>query len=256
MATAVFTLTRGFRRIRDYAPLIQRNRTIKRHRKSLQPFGPVTMVIFHEGNISAFQQKLISLASGVKLVFTDVSSVFLRSDRHVWDEAAEASLGYSLMCRFNYQHVWHFLEDFSYALRVDDDCLLESLDLSAISETELVCGALSPEFHDKTNVTLPPALDPNDRPLYDHKFPYTNVFFTKTSFWLREDVQEFVHRIGEHPKSLQNRWGDLPVIGVALKKYGEWDGDASVAVGLSYRHSSHSSWVKNGQIRYDYWPAD
>jgi hypothetical protein len=70
---------------------------------------------------------------------------------------------------------------------------------------------------------------------------YTNFFITRTSFWFRTDVINFVQKVSEHPHSIQDRWGDLPVIGVVLKMFGSWDYKENIFDESRYEHLGDSS---------------
>jgi hypothetical protein len=228
-----------------YYFLIRRNRSIA---KNLSKDAGFHHLIFHEGNISRFDQAILSLFSMVKLNFIDVSMIFKPLESHVLPEGSKRDLGYRLMCRFHYQQVWHHLADYKYAVRIDEDCVLKSLPKPV--ETNLMTVAyVMNEPHELTNRTLPRLLKDLDlESFYDHKFPYTNFFITFVPFWLQPDVQEFLQQVGENPESLRNRWGDLPVLGVALKAFGKWNADLSVDARISYLHLSHSSLISEGRV--------
>jgi hypothetical protein len=152
------------------------------------------------------------------------------------------------MCRFNYEHVWKYLAEYEVAYRVDEDVVVISLPRKDLNSDMLV-GCLSDECHEQTNATLPAKLQAMGLAhFYDQRFPYTNCYVTKMSFWKRPDVQQFVHGIGEDPTAIENRWGDLPVIGVALQSFGSWNPQASVDQRISYLHGSHRSRVRGGRL--------
>jgi len=245
---AVFTLTRGYSHISKwkYITLIRRNRSIKRVLKSRDIHAD--LLIFHEGNIGKVDQILIQLISSSRITFTDVGSDFALGKNQVWLKETNKQLGYSLMCRFNYYDVWKYLSGYEVVCRVDEDCLLINLpDFS--SQSIFLCGAIHAETHETTNLTLPPVL--TEMGLvhhYDHKFPYTNVYITKPSFWMQPEVQEFLQLFGEHAMAIENRWGDLPILGVALKHFGDWIADENICDEITYSHLSHQTEVRNGVI--------
>ena len=51
-----------------------------------------------------------------------------------------------------------------------------------------------------------------------------------------------------HPDSLNSRWGDLPVIGVTLKKFANWDSKKAINKKIFYYHHSHRVYVENGRL--------
>lgn len=226
--------------------LIRRNRSIKRVLK-LRGIN-ADLLIFHEGNVGRADQILIQLFSNSRITFTDVGSDFTLGENQVWLKESKKQLGYSLMCRFNYYSVWKYLSSYEVACRVDEDCLLINLpDFS--SRSILLCGAIHAETHEITNSTLPIVL--TEMGLvhhYDHKFPYTNVYITKPSFWMQPEVQEFLRLFGQHTMGIENRWGDLPILGIALKHFGDWIADENICIEIAYSHLSHRNEVKNGMI--------
>jgi hypothetical protein len=153
------------------------------------------------------------------------------------------------MCRFQYQQVWSFLKEFEIAIRIDEDCLIESFP-KIEGSTLMTVGYICNETHEITNRTLLSELDKLGLGHFmDGEYPYTNLFVTQVQFWLRKDVQALLNHLGEHPDSLANRWGDLPILGVALKAYGGWDSVKAVNKSLSYLHLSHSTRIHEGRYQ-------
>ena len=241
-----FVLTRGYQGLQKlkYAYIVRRNRSI---RKNLSISNAVHHIIFHEGNISNFDQYMLKRLSGLELQFVDVSSVFKPSMKHKIDWTTAPGLGYRLMCRFQYQQVWEFLREYDVAIRIDEDCYIGSLS-NLIPKQIMSVGYICGESHKITNMTLPRELSKlNMESYYDHKFPYTNLFVTEVAFWLRADVQKFLEQIGEDPEALSNRWGDLPILGVALKAFGKWDYREGLDKSIKYTHMSHRARISEGE---------
>lgn len=246
---ATFLLTRGYTGLSKlkYLRLIRRNRSIARI-GHLQR-NDVKHLIFHEGNISRTDMIWIRKFSIVPIEFISIEADFKLRSEDVWTGNSEFPLGYSLMCRFNYLQVWSYLADYRVVCRLDEDCTLRALPNFDDIET-LIVGALSDETHTQTNKTLPQHLEQLGLAgFYDHLFPYTNCYVTRVDFWKRTDVQNFLSEVGNHPEALENRWGDLPILGVALKAFGSWDAEAAVDPQIMYRHGSHSSQVAGGVIQ-------
>jgi hypothetical protein len=244
--TAVFALTRGYTGFKKwhYARLVLRNRALRR----LVSPEKVDYLIFHEGNISSFDQTVLARVSGIPILFIDVGDEFKLKSHDVWTGTSDFGLGYSLMCRFNYEHVWKFLNKYEVVYRVDEDVVVISLPFADL-DSDMLVGCLSEECHEQTNATLPRKLESMGiANFYDHKFPYTNCYVTKMSFWRSPDVQQFVHRIGEDPMAIENRWGDLPILGVALQSFGSWDPQASVDPRIRYVHGSHRASILGGRL--------
>lgn len=245
---AVFALTRGYGKTskHKYRTLIRRNKAIKRILKKKNIAAD--LLLFHEGNISKSDRFFIQIFSFCHIKFINVSEDFTLEKNQVWTHNSIKHLGYSLMCRFNYYGVWRYLSDYEVVCRVDEDCLL--LDLPDFSNISIFwCGAIHAETHELTNLTLLPLLmEIGLAEQYDHKFPYTNVYISRPTFWLQPDVQKFLAAIGQHEMAINNRWGDLPVLGTALKYFGNWDANENICHEISYRHLSHRTIVTNGQI--------
>jgi hypothetical protein len=246
---AVFALTRGYDGVHKfkYARLLLRNRALRR----LVGTEAADFILFHEGNISLREQQALALLSGLPLRFVNVAAVYRLGAHQVWTGASDFSMGYSLMCRFNYEHVWKYLSEYEVVCRVDEDVVVTSFPTMDF-DSDMLVGCLSDECHEKTNATLPVKLDAMGlAQFYDHRFPYTNCYVTRMNFWRRPEVQQFVQCIGEDATSIENRWGDLPVIGVALQSFGAWNPEVSVDRRISYLHGSHRSSVQGGRL---VWP--
>jgi hypothetical protein len=243
---ATFALTRGYQggsKIR-YFFIIQRNIALRKF------FGndAVTHILFHEGNISGLDQFIIRTLSMMKIHFIDVSKEFIVQESQIAPSGSRRDVGYRLMCRFQYFDVWKFLDGFDYAYRVDEDCIVISLPRAG-EPSIFLTGALSEETHTETNESLYLHFaKQNLEHFYDHKFPYTNCYLTKVSFWLQPHVQEFLRSTAFHERALVDRWGDLPVLGVTLKVFAEWNAEQSVDIDFVYRHQSHNALVSKGTI--------
>jgi hypothetical protein len=184
--------------------------------------------------------------------FIDIKSDFAPHKDNVWTKGSDFPLSYSLMCQFHYMHVWKYLSDFETAIRVDEDCRLMSLPKNFCSKEILECGALCGESHSNTNSSLPAALYKLGYfDCYDNLFPYTNVYVTKVNFWLQKSVQEFLYSLYSNSLSLEHRWGDLPIIGVTLKIFGEWSSETATNKEIIYNHGSHGVVVKDGRIIFN-----
>lgn len=246
---AVFALTRGYRGRHKwrYLQVIFRNHFL--FRATLRLGVKCDFILFHEGNVSKFDQTLIQRLSPMTLHFINVSGVFKPSTIHQWTGSSEFELGYSLMCKFNTSDVWRFLKDYDVVCRVDEDCMVKSL--PNFAEVKIfTTGGLSNESHARTLSTLTKALERMGLgEFFDQKFPYTNVYLTRVNFWLRPEVQDFLLKISNDPLSLEMRWGDLPVLGVALKAFGAWVAEEHVSHEIEYFHLSHKVSVSAGEIQ-------
>ena len=192
-------------------------------------------------------QKTLSI--DFKIKFVDISNDFKLPEGFIWTGKNIFGLGYSLMCRFNYFGVWDYLKDYQIAIRIDEDCIIHQFP-EINKNIILLTGALSNESHEPTNLSFKKYLKgKNLEKYYDQQFPYTNVFITSVHFWLRPDVKEFLTDIALQNNSIEDRWGDLPVLGVALKIFGNWVGMEAVDKRIVYEHLSHNSEVEHGEVK-------
>jgi hypothetical protein len=238
----IFCLARGYVGLGKfhYLKLIARNLYISKASK-LNGFK-YDFIIFHEGNITKLDQSIIKfLSMNKQIIFRHVHDFFKLNTF-----SKEKDYGYKMMCRFQYKTVWSYLKSYNIAIRIDDDCLVKKIPL--LQEDQILsCPLIVEEEHSLTNQSLPNYLKTlNLDRYYDHKFPFTNVYATRVKFWQKASVVEFLNRIDLDPGSFQNRWGDLPIIGVALKRYGNWKHEGAIIQNFEYIHLSHRSVLDNG----------
>jgi hypothetical protein len=244
---AVFGLVRGYKGFNKwkYVQLLARNWSLGTWKLKSKFSGD--FIIFHEGNISRFDQLTLRVLSLLNLRFVDVSEVWKPNETSRWEGLSDFPLSYSLMCKFNYADLWGFLASYDVVCRVDEDCIVLNLpDFSTVGLFDT--GALFEESHPRTNATMPGFLETLGlERFYDHSFPYTNLYVTRTAFWLSEPVATFLTEVANHPDALEYRWGDIPVLGVALKACGGWNSITSVNEKIEYFHLSHLTKVTQGK---------
>jgi hypothetical protein len=254
MRNAIVCLTRGYSDLRAYDCLIQRNRsiyeTINRRRKAQYP-----LVIWHEGNISAKHQSyILARELNAHVLFVDVSPAFYLPHGLKESDFLEGwSAGYRLMCRFHTYYIWYYTRGFDYIMRLDEDCTLKSSASDPIESlqragADFASANFGGESHALTNRTLGPftrqyaatILRPTDslNP-YNQRFPYTNLYVTRTAFWRQPKVQHFLERIIGERDGIRFRWGDLPVLGVALNLFAA-PRKVYLIPRITYRHASHN----------------
>jgi hypothetical protein len=156
------------------------------------------------------------------------------------------------MCRFHCYYIWQYTKEFDYVMRLDEDCVLTSAAFDPIELLSEACGdfavaAFAEETHELTNQTL--TLFVNnfiktiDQPTrksspYNQVFPHTNLYVTRTGFWRQPEVQQFLYAIVCNRDSIRFRWGDLPVLGVALNMFAA-PAKIYLMSEIGYRHASH-----------------
>jgi hypothetical protein len=246
---AVFGLVRGYPDWRSkwrYSMQILRNLSIRL--ASLRTREKWLLLVFHEGNISKLDQIALQILSLGPISFHDVSHEFVRP-AHLPHSGNHAPLGYSLMCRFNYLQIWDHISAFEVAMRLDEDCFLWRAPKMSGFRGFGSAGFCS-ETDVPTNQTLPKFLSESGKDkFYDHHFPYTNFYLVSPGNWQHSEVKEFLDEVGNHPDSLENRWGDIPVIGIALKLFPNTLGPIQHMREVSYIHLSHIAWVRNGEFK-------
>jgi hypothetical protein len=251
---AIVCLTRGYTDIRRYDQLIKRNRsiyeTINRHRRHQYP-----LIVWHEGNITLEHQRyILAREANADVRFIEVSAVF-RLPRGIRESELKEDwpVGYRLMCRFHIFYVWRYSSQFRYVMRLDEDCILISARFDPIESVakaglDFAAAAFVQEAHELTNRTFAPFVrkyaDSNYLRkrrvnFYNQSFPYTNLYVTRTAFWLQPQLQHFLYAIMCQRDSLRFRWGDLPVLGVALNMFATPSKIARVP-NITYRHGSNN----------------
>ena len=206
------------------------------------------LILFHEGNISALDRKVLNFLALGQIKFVDVADTF-RKPRELLHTGSYSPLGYALMCRFNYYGIWRHLVDYDVAMRVDEDCFLIRVP-KLRGQKGFVTAATCAETHTTTNNTLPLALElSGDAHHYSHNFPYTNFYITNPKLWSEKPVQEFLETVAKNPMCLEYRWGDIPVLGVALSKFSETLGPFKKDPSLIYLHLSHLTFVRQGNFK-------
>jgi hypothetical protein len=246
-------LTRGYTDPSRYDRLMDRNRSIYEviNRQRAQQYP---LIIWHEGDISPeHQEYILAKELNADVQFVSVSDVFRLPDGLTEQDLVEYwSVGYRLMCRFHSYYIWQYARHFDYILRLDEDCTLTSaasdlFEWLAESEGDFATAAYLPEPHELTNQTLAPfarafaANAPHGIGKggpYNHQFPYTNFYVTRTAFWLQPDVQRFLHAAISKREFLRFRWGDAPVLGIALSQFAA-PGKVLRISRIGYTHASH-----------------
>jgi len=245
---ACFCLTRGYANPIMYSRLIARNKSIVERFDST-----IDIILFHEGNIIPDHQAFVaSQTPGASLKWIQVPFYFPKIEK-LPEETLKTFYdgscypGYHAMCNFHMCEVWDYLKDYEVVLRIDEDCILHGSEWSNIFSTvtpELPYRTVmfDTETHDLTNRTLPEWLG-DDAKYYDRSLPYTNVFVSRMDVWLRPEVREWIDRVRESQGCFKYRWGDAPLHGVALKKFGIASG---LLEGYKYYHGSHDRIVTSG----------
>ena len=153
------------------------------------------------------------------------------------------------MCRFNFFHIWKYVNKYDFLIRIDEDVIVKKFSKSLLDNlnNNFIFGTanLSSESHEYTNISLPEELkkifDSTDTDFYNHLFPYTNFYISNIEFWNNNDIQILLREISNNKLQLIHRWGDLPIIGSILNFKNI---EIKILKGISYSHLSHKNRFK------------
>jgi FkbM family methyltransferase len=257
---AIVCLTRGYSDVAQYSDLIKRNEAIFAHINSRMEVQ-YPLVIWHEGNISrAHQEYILSSERNADVRFLDISDVFQLPagiDPALYED--QFSTSYRLMCKFNAFDIWQASREFKYILRIDEDCIIQSIaddPFTWAEQNHLDYGfsIYTAEMHKATLATLPfftrAYLDHRHEAsgagyLYPNWFPYTNFGIARTRFFLSGRVHDFLRCAVDQPDFFYRRWGDLPLLGLAVDLFSEPDRISPIPE-LIYWHGSHNCLINAG----------
>jgi len=250
MRIVIAALVRGYSNKSEYKSLLKRNKYIYKNITSKINYS-VDLILFHEGNISLDHQNYINKKSPDKYIFVDVSKDFHYKKETLANipDLDRFGIGYRLMCKFNFFHIWKYVDEYDYLIRIDEDVLIKRFDCNIFDNINqnFVFGTanLTNETHIYTNKSLPNELqkifNTNNQSFYNHKFPYTNFYITKLEFWKDSDLNSALRIIAENDKQFLYRWGDLPVIGSVLNYM---EVHITLLKNIKYKHLSHQNKFK------------
>lgn len=245
MSKAIVVLTRGYDDITKYDKLILRNYNIVKCLEDLS----IDIVIFHEGNILESHQQYIQNqtprlnikfvnVTGTGKAFIDKSYVKAKRDHNI----ASIYDGYFHMCSFWFVNFWHFVEDYDYILRVDEDCLIDFNVLAMFKtlETKVACyGAWVRDdplyvkglyefnliYLKEHNITPKGRIHDNhinNFSCWTSKVsgPYTNLLgLNLAKLRNNEALKQYIETVKLSDYIYIRRWGDLPLWGSALEYF-------------------------------------
>jgi len=242
---AIFGLVRGYEgNLKKYSDLITRNNSIYNHIVSKLK-NPYHMLLFHEADLTEEDKKFIQKNYQGELEFISVDSLFKKYKKTTPVD------GYKIMCKFNMYYLWNYIFEYDYVIRVDEDIEIINFDIKTIdsmykNKVDFSYSKLSFESHIPTNETLPffikSKLGLKNYNFYNHLFPYTNVYVSNTSYWKNKNIQILLKEVAESHEQLENRWGDLSVLGCVLNIF---KSNTQRLSGIKYKHISHKALIKN-----------
>ena len=257
---AIVVLTRGYENIEKYEELINRNDAIYEvYYNKLSDPDKMDVIIFHEGNINDEHQAYIkSRTPKLPLQFIAVNFYNNTNTNErcpPTNLSSRFDMGYKNMCYFWSIDFLHYLKNYKYIIRIDEDCIIRKLDPNIlddygdrnilysfadfnwennIDDPDVIIGLreLFEEFMEKNDIT----------PYKSHdqiRCPYTNFMIVNIeSIYNNKVIMSILNEIEKSNCIFSNRWGDLPIWGYILsllvdEKYYLKDEN------IKYRHGSH-----------------
>lgn len=231
---AIVVLTRGYTDMRYYKQLIYRNRHIainfylKLHNKECYD-----IIILHEGNIPVQHQNYIqSNSPRLPLIFKKVEftkNIAINNCLCPPTQLSSSfSIGYKNMCQFWSIDFLHYLSDYNYIIRIDEDCHILNMPINLIelyNANNIMFSSAYYQEKDEYAVTV--GLDKffnefmKKRNITPHKntirCPYTNFMVVNVEYFNKNElIQEVLKFIKDTNCIFSNRWGDLPIWGYIL----------------------------------------
>merc|ERR1719253_2340231 len=124
------------------------------------------------------------------------------------------------------------LAKYEYAMRVDEDVCMQSFGVGnpfeEMARKNLVYayGVETKEEHMETVETMTPWVKAYQsehnlavRNVTANTIYYDNFFVSKVGFWLRDDVQRYLHDVDVSGGIYAHRWGDAPIQTTAVKMF-------------------------------------
>ncbi|MCQ4333131.1 hypothetical protein KM295_06460 [Natronomonas sp. F2-12] len=256
MEAAIIGLIRSNSSLQEYAYLLRRNKLLH---KNLEMSSDYDILLFHDKPIRT------SIKDTIKHDCENVRFIYIENEFTIppWTNpnnwVSDWRIGYKHMCRFMSINLWDYVSDYEYILRLDDDSWIESrVDYDIFKRTsdmgyEYGHPLRRRESHTLTNETLPQftkdyveqnGIDINcGMDELNDEIYYNNFFITKTSFWFRDNVQDYLRAIDQSGGIYKYRWGDAPIHTLATKMFMESD-KIHEFEDIKYTHSGWSNYDK------------
>jgi hypothetical protein len=243
MKKAIVTLSKGFSNDYDYGNLILRNKFIEQNTKE-----SYDIIIFYEGNISEKSQQHIKSKTKLTLTFVEIPR-FDPIDGICFDSGLSEGFGwgYRHMCHFWFIGFLEYLKDYSYVLRIDDDCIVQSNIDEIFKELEdkvCVYGACAGDHKDVTKGMNDFSLQHIETDLgpRDPSGPYTNLIgFNLLKIKSNERLKSYMDQVDISNNIYIYRWGDLPLWGESLHYL--FDNNDHSQLPIKYYHGSHNMFL-------------
>lgn len=250
LKNAIALLTRGYKTLKEYDLLIERNRAIEIHMNDKYKES-IDFLVFHEGNITKEQQIYIQGETPkISLTFVNIETSFRKIlDVQVHPPTQRFPLSYRNMCNFWFCEFWNYVEKYHKLIRIDEDCIMKSNPfemLEQLNEKVCVYGHWS---HDDTFVTCflnEFTMNFLKKKGYNHVEPrtpggpYTNVFGINLQYLHNTPyVQQYKNEIQKSNNIYIYRWGDLPLWGEIFRYFFDKEHSTLLSDKIQYYHGSH-----------------
>jgi hypothetical protein len=252
MSSCIAVLTRGYPEVEQYQPLVRRNMHIERCLKDIS----IPLIIFHEGNIPEIYQGYIRYCTpDLDIRFINVNNgLAFRKEKESIPEKEETigfSTGYRHMCSFWFVDFWHFVKEFDYILRIDDDCYVD-YDIDDIFKSIKSCNFIYGRWQDDDefvttglNELTCEFMEQNTTKRLGTKSPsgpYTNVFAMNLRN-IRDNqlLQQYIQLVDDTSNIYRNRWGDLALWGEVI--YYIFGMNTAEFHRIRYYHASHDKFI-------------
>jgi hypothetical protein len=214
----------------------------------------IPVLIFHEGNITMEQQKIISTATP-QLIIVFIVHLFKKENEATISlyepSRVFGDMNYRHMCCFWFCDFWDYLGDYDKVLRIDEDCVINfSVDeIFRDMEKSSSVAVYGKWTMDDVRVTFGlnkftrRFLETNNQPYHTLKKkpsgPYTNVIALNLAL-MRENAlfKSYVDAVKQSDNIYVYRHGDLPLWGDAL--YYLFPNRYMKSKKIKYYHGSHN----------------
>jgi len=178
---------------------------------------------------------------------------------NIWNNPTEKLLnscrknsvvGYKGMCLFYSMEFMHYLTEYDYCIRLDDDSFIRSeFNVDSFIEKKLTYGYIHTreDIHEPTKRTFQPAIldyinsknikilcKKDDINLWHH---YSNFWITDLNFWRKKEVIDYLNHVYLLGGIKKWRWGDHIIISNALRMF--CPKDKISMLNFKYEHDSH-----------------
>ena len=252
--SCIAVLTRGYSTPEEYQTLIQRNTYINQQLENKN----IPLLIFHEGNITLEHQTYIADKTPLlRMQFIDICQdnlAFRKEKAHIpsYVNIAWAGLGYRHMCSFWFVDFWHFVKEYDYLIRLDEDCNihvpLDPLFIDLQNEDIQLITAVYQKDEDFVTIDMNKFTrnfihdetgDNNVPEKYPPNGPYTNFFgMNLKKLRTNERLHKYISAVDKSDHIYHYRWGDLPLWGESVSYI---LGESTVKIDplIRYYHGTH-----------------